>query len=69
MRMPFGKFKGRFLTDLPEAYLIWFARKGFPPGKLGEFMMSALEIKTNGLEPLLAPFRRPAEPRAPPGNR
>ena len=68
MRMPFGKFKGRFLTDLPEAYLIWFARKGFPPGKLGEFMASALEIKTNGLEPLLAPFRRPAETRAPLGN-
>ncbi|WP_149277545.1 DUF3820 family protein [Pareuzebyella sediminis] len=52
-RIPFGKFKGRYLVDLPEAYLIWFKRKGFPQGKLGSLLNAMLEIKKNGLEPLI----------------
>ena len=55
-RMPFGKYRGRRLVDLPEAYLVWFARKGFPGGKLGRLMQEALAIKTNGLERLLDPL-------------
>lgn len=52
-RMPFGKFKDRYLVDLPEAYLIWFKQKGFPQGKLGSLLQAMLEIKINGLEPLI----------------
>ena len=55
-RMPFGKYKGRLLIDLPEAYLAWFARKGFPPGKLGEQLESMFEIKHNGLASLVEPL-------------
>ncbi|MBT8307917.1 MAG: DUF3820 family protein [Maribacter sp.] len=52
-RMPIGKFKNRYLVDLPEPYLIWFRQKGFPKGKLGELLRAMLEIKINGLEPLI----------------
>ena len=57
-RMPFGKYKDRLLADLPETYLVWFARKGFPEGKLGRMLASMLEIKMNGLEKLLVPLRQ-----------
>jgi uncharacterized protein (DUF3820 family) len=57
-RMPFGKYKDRYLVDLPESYLVWFSREGFPDGKLGRMLASVLEIKINGLEKLLAPLRR-----------
>ena len=56
-RMPFGKYKGRFLCDLPEPYLVWFARSGFPPGRLGLLMSVVHEIKANGLEYLLKPLK------------
>ena len=56
MRMPFGKYKGRYLIDLPEPYLVWFREKGFPPGKLGEMLASMYEIKMNGLEGMLRPL-------------
>ena len=56
-KMPFGKFKGLFLIDLPEYYLIWYRNKGFPKGKLGELMESAFEIRRNGLEDLVKEFR------------
>jgi uncharacterized protein len=55
-RMPLGKYAGLRLLDLPEPYLLWFEREGFPHGKLGEQMALALEIKRNGLMPLLAPL-------------
>ncbi|PYS52273.1 MAG: hypothetical protein DMG13_16665 [Acidobacteria bacterium] len=62
--MPFGKYKDRYLSDLPETYLLWFSRQGFPAGKLGRMLASMLEIKVNGLEKLLVPLRRDAkEPR------
>jgi uncharacterized protein len=57
-RMPFGKYEGRLLCDLPEPYLVWFRQKGFPPGKLGEQLSSVYEIKANGLEYLLKPLRK-----------
>ncbi len=59
-RMPFGKYKGTLLCDLPVSYLEWFASKGFPPGKLGMQLATMFEIKTNGLEYLLVPLKRQA---------
>ncbi len=58
MRMPFGKYKNRILCDLPETYLAWFNRKGFPPGKIGVLLSALYEIKLNGLEYLLKPIRK-----------
>ncbi|WLD59545.1 DUF3820 family protein [Salinispirillum sp. LH 10-3-1] len=55
-RMPFGKYQGRFLVDTPEEYLLWFSRKGFPPGKLGQQMALVLLLKTEGQEGLLRPL-------------
>ena len=49
-QMPFGKYKGMRLVDLPEQYLVWFSQKGFPEGKLGEMLQAVYEIKLNGLE-------------------
>jgi uncharacterized protein (DUF3820 family) len=59
VRMPYGKYQGRLLADLPGAYLAWFARKGFPNGELGRLLALALEIDHNGLSRLLDPLRRP----------
>ncbi|MBW1215161.1 DUF3820 family protein [Pantoea allii] len=57
--MPFGKYKGRMLIDLPEPYLLWFARSGdFPSGRLGELMQLTLTIKIEGLEGLVKPLKR-----------
>ena len=58
MKMPFGKYKGRVLCELPVEYLEWFARKGFPPGKMGMLLSTVYEIKLNGLEYLLAPIKK-----------
>ena len=57
MRMPFGKYKGVLLFKLPVSYLEWFAKKGFPPGKLGMLLATLYEIKLNGLEYLLDPLK------------
>ena len=51
-KMPFGKYKGTRLVDLPEPYLVWFSRQGFPKGKLGKMLQAVYEIKLNGLEHL-----------------
>ena len=58
VRMSFGKYKNRILCALPEPYLIWFHRKGFPPGKIGMLLSALYEIKFNGLEYLLKPIRK-----------
>jgi len=55
-RMPYGKYSGRLLIDLPEAYVVWFARKGWPEGETGELLASLYAIKENGLESLLRPL-------------
>ncbi|MCO1334394.1 DUF3820 family protein [Microbulbifer sp. OS29] len=57
LSMPFGKYSGYLLMDLPEEYLLWFARKGFPEGRLGGLMALALEIKVEGLQGLIDPLR------------
>ncbi len=57
-KMPFGKYKGRLLCDLPEPYLVWFNQKGFPKGKLGMQLQTLYEIKLNGLEYLLNNLKR-----------
>ena len=58
MRMPFGKYSGRVLCDLPEPYLVWFHQKGFPQGRLGMLLSVLYEIRLNGLEHLLKPLRK-----------
>jgi len=56
-RMPFGRYKGRLLIDLPRPYVIWFAKKGFPEGELGRMLNILYEVKINGLEYLFKPLR------------
>ena len=56
-RMPFGKYEGRFLSELPEYYIIWYRQKGFPPGKLGKQMEQVYELKLNGMEQILKTIR------------
>ena len=56
-KMPFGKYAGRRLVDLPEEYVVWFAQKGFPAGELGDLLRTVYEIKVNGLEYLFKPLR------------
>lgn len=58
MTMPFGKYQGRLLIDLPEEYLLWFAKKEFPQGELGRLMQLTLLIKVEGLQSLLQPLRQ-----------
>jgi uncharacterized protein len=58
IRMPFGKYKNCILCDLPEPYLLWFYRKGFPPGEIGVLLAALYEIKLNGLQYLLKPIRK-----------
>ena len=56
--MPFGKYQGRLIADLPGNYLNWFAREGFPPGQIGQLLALMQELDHNGLRPLLDPLRR-----------
>ncbi len=55
--MPFGKYKGRALLDLPEPYVVWFYQQGLPPGELGRLLGLLYEIKLNGLEDLVRPLK------------
>lgn len=57
VRMPYGRYKGRLLGDLPGHYLAWFAREGFPSGQLGRLLALSLELDHNGLRGLLHPLR------------
>ena len=57
-RMPFGKYEGKLLIELPENYLVWYQSKGFPKGKLGSQLAQMMEIKLNGLEKLIYPLVR-----------
>jgi hypothetical protein len=56
--MPFGKYKGWLIADLPGQYLNWFAREGFPPGEIGQLLALMQELDHNGLSPLLDPLRK-----------
>ena len=56
--MPYGKYKGRLLADLPGHYLGWFAREGFPKGELGSLLALMYELDHNALRDLLTPLRR-----------
>ena len=58
MKMPFGKYKGRYLIDLPEHYIVWYHNKGFPKGKLGQQLELIYELKLNGLEYIVREIRR-----------
>ncbi|MBX2848525.1 MAG: DUF3820 family protein [Acidiferrobacterales bacterium] len=56
-RMPFGKYSGRVLIDLPEEYLFWFDKKGFPKGELGELLKFCLDLKIQGLDLIVKPLK------------
>lgn len=56
-KMPYGKYKGYYLIDLPEPYVVWLNKNGFPKGELGNMLGTIYEIKVNGLEYLIKPFR------------
>lgn len=58
-KMPFGKYAGKPLIDLPEEYLFWFEKKGFPEGELGELMKFCLDLKIEGLDGLIKPLKIP----------
>ncbi|MBI6117104.1 DUF3820 family protein [Salegentibacter maritimus] len=57
-KMHFGKYKGYYLSDIPEYYLVWYRQKGFPEGKLGKQMSEVFDLKLNGMEQLLRNIRR-----------
>lgn len=57
MKMPYGRYKGTALIDLPEPYVVWFYQQGFPSGELGQLLAQLYEVKLNGLEYLFEPFR------------
>jgi len=57
-KMPFGKYEGYFLIDLPEFYVVWYHNKGFPKGKLGEQLQLIFELKLNGLEDIVRTIKK-----------
>ena len=58
MKMPFGKYKGTYLIDLPEHYVVWYYNKGFPKGKLGDQLKLIYELKLNGLEDIIRKIKK-----------
>ena len=57
-KMPYGKYEGRYLIDLPEYYVVWYHNKGFPKGKLGDMLTQVYELKLNGLENLIKDIQK-----------
>lgn len=57
-KMPYGKYKDQYLVDLPLAYLVWFKQKGFPKGNLGNHMQTMLDLKSDGLEPMIRKIQK-----------
>jgi len=57
-KMPFGKYKGRFMIDLPEFYVVWYRNKGFPKGQIGDMLATVYELKVNGLEDMVRNIQR-----------
>ena len=58
-KMPYGKYAGRYLVDLPESYVVWLSQKGFSQDELGDMLRTVYEIKVNGLEYLFKPLKEP----------
>ena len=58
IEMPFGKYKDRYIIDLPEYYVVWYHNKGFPKGKLGDLLQTVYELKLNGLEDLIRNIKK-----------
>lgn len=56
--MPFGKYEGYYLIDIPEFYIVWYRNKGFPNGTLGEQLQLVYELKLNGLEDMIRNIRK-----------
>ncbi|MEO8773709.1 MAG: DUF3820 family protein [Gelidibacter sp.] len=57
-KMPYGKYEGRYLIDLPEFYIVWYNNKGFPKGQLGLMLAQVYELKLNGLEDLIRDIKK-----------
>ena len=57
-KMPYGKYEGRYMIDLPEYYVVWYRNKGFPKGQIGEMLATVYELKVNGLEDLVRKLRK-----------
>ncbi|GGZ15318.1 hypothetical protein GCM10007049_04250 [Echinicola pacifica] len=57
-RMPFGKYKGQLICDIPEHYLVWLHKQGFPEGKLGMWLHTVYEIRLNGLDDILKQLKK-----------
>ena len=57
-KMPFGKYEGRYLIELPEYYVVWYNNKGFPKGQLGLMLSTVYELKLNGLEDIIRNIKR-----------
>jgi len=57
-KMPFGKYEGKYLIDLPEYYIVWYNNKGFPKGQLGDQLKLIYELKLNGLENMIRNIQR-----------
>ena len=58
MKMPYGKYIGRYLIDLPEHYIVWYKNKGFPAGKIGKQLELVYELQLNGIENIVREVRR-----------
>jgi len=57
-KMPYGKYEGRYMIDLPEYYVVWYRNKGVPKGQIGEMLAAVYELKLNGLEELVRKLRK-----------